>query len=49
MEDLEYCYECRLYGDDEYYNKETEEWESFCNTCMLNPYRQGEEDDWYFN
>ncbi len=35
MDDYEYCYECKGYGDD-YYLDENDEWISSCPGCPYN-------------
>ena len=32
---LDMCYECKGYGDDYYFDKETGELESSCDTCPV--------------
>ena len=39
MDDYDYCYECRGYGDDYYYDSETDSYEPYCNECPFNPNR----------
>lgn len=34
--DDDYCYECRGYGDDEYYDEELDEYVSACEECPFN-------------
>lgn len=42
-DNYDYCYECTGYGDDYYFDEETGEWESACETCPYNPVNN----DWY--
>ena len=37
------CYECRGYGDDYYYDAETDEYVSACDGCPFND-SEGEDD-----
>ena len=37
-DEFDYCYECRIYGDN-YYVDEDGNLESFCSQCSMNPYR----------
>ena len=34
----DYCYECGGYGDDYYYDEETDELVSNCDNCPYNPW-----------
>lgn len=40
-DDYDWCYECTGYGDDYFYDVETDEWVSACEACPHNGY-----DDW---
>ena len=39
------CYECEGYGDDYYYDADTDEWVSACDNCPYN-IANSFEDEW---
>ena len=39
------CYECEGYGDDYYYDEDTDEWVSACDDCPYN-IANSFEDEW---
>ena len=41
-DDYDRCYECRGYGDDYYYDAETDDWVSACTNCPFNEWK----DEW---
>ena len=43
MDNDDYCYECRVYGDNYYYDAETDDYVSACEECIYN--RREEKED----
>ena len=40
----DYCYECKIYGDNYNFNADTQEYESSCVGCPFNEFKDKEDD-----